>query len=298
MTATLSRRRESAGSAYVIERLADPDQIRQALNADRAYAAYAIAQLEPERFALSEWFAARGRDGQAGLVVHSSSGLGRALFAQGDPEVVDSILSLHPGSRFSFGSLRPEHRRAVEKYFVMTRHQMMVRMAVTEEAFTPVDGEAIRLAATNLPAINRLYSTEGVPTAYRPSHLEEGVYYGVIEAGRLVSIAGTHVVSACEGVAVVGNVFTHPHYRGRGFATITTSAVTGELLRSCPLVVLTVETANEPALAVYGRLGYQASCSLHESPLIRKEPVGALSMARRLLAGWRGRSEGKEVVLR
>jgi hypothetical protein len=49
---------------------------------------------------------------------------------------------------------------------------------------------------------------------------------------------------------------------------------------------------------VYRRLGYETVCSLHESPLIRKEPFGAVSLARRAIAGWRGRSEGKEVVLR
>jgi hypothetical protein len=63
-------------------------------------------------------------------------------------------------------------------------------------------------------------------------------------------------------------------------------------------VVLTVEAVNEPAVKVYHRLGYESVCSLHESPLIRKEPLGVISLARRAIAGWRGRSEGKEIVLR
>jgi hypothetical protein len=70
------------------------------------------------------------------------------------------------------------------------------------------------------------------------------------------------------------------------------------LLQRCPLVVLTVETANEPAVKVYRRLGYESVCSLHESPLIRKEPFGIISFARRAVAGWRGRTKGKEIVLR
>ncbi len=297
MTATLSRGQEAARAQYAVQRMSDRDQMRALLVPERAYAAYALAQLEAARFHLSEWYTASGPTGRA-LVVHSSSGLGRALFALGDPQALDAILSLHPGPRFSFGSLRPEHRPILEKYFVMTRQQLMLRMAVSTQSFAAVTGLAVRLGSRDVAAVNRLYSTEGVPAGYRPSHMEDGVYYGVYADGRLVSIAGTHVVSAAEGVAVVGNVFTHPRYRGRGLATIATSAATGDLLQSCPLVVLTVETENHPAIAIYKRLGYTPHCTLHETPLIRKEPIGALSLARRLVAGWRGRAEGKEVVSR
>lgn len=297
MTATLSRGQEAARAEYSVQRLSDPDQIRALLEPERAYAAYALAQLEPKRFYLSDWYTASGATGKA-LVVHSASGLGRALLALGDPQALDAILSLHPGPRFSFASLRPEHRPIVERYFVMTRQQLMVRMAVTTQSFAAATGPAVRLTGRDVATVNRLYSTEGVPAGYRPSHLEDGVYYGVYADGRLVSIAGTHVVSAAEGVAVVGNVFTHPRYRGRGLATIATSAATGDLLQRCPLVVLTVETENHPAIAIYKRLGYTPHCTLHETPLIRKEPIGVLSLARRLVAGWRGRAEGKEVVAR
>jgi RimJ/RimL family protein N-acetyltransferase len=156
----------------------------------------------------------------------------------------------------------------------------------------------VRLLGSDIAAVNRLYSTEGGPTAYTSSHLEDGVYCGVRVDSQLVAIAGTHVVSDAEGVAVVGNVFTHPRYRRQGHSKVATSATTRELLNRCPLVVLTVETVNEPAVEVYRRLGYESVCSLHESPLVRKEPLGVISLARRAIAGWRGRSEGKEIVLR
>ena len=175
---------------------------------------------------------------------------------------------------------------------------MMSRMATSADTFIPAEATATHLVADHIPEINHLYSLEGGPAYYRPSHLEEGVYCGVFDSDRLVSIAGTHVVSEDEGVAVVGNVFTHPRYRGHGYATAATSAVTALLLERCPLVVLTVEEGNDPALQVYQKLGYTAHCSLHESPLIRKEPLGVLSTTRRVLAGWRGRSTGSEVVIR
>ena len=45
-------------------------------------------------------------------------------------------------------------------------------------------------------------------------------------------------------------------YRGRGFATAVTGAVTAELLRTCDQVVLNVRSDNPPALNAYRRLGY------------------------------------------
>jgi predicted GNAT family acetyltransferase len=64
------------------------------------------------------------------------------------------------------------------------------------------------------------------------------------------------VVSHAARLAVVGNVLTHADYRGRGFATAVTGAVTAELLRYCDQVVLNVRADNPPALNAYRRLGY------------------------------------------
>ncbi len=295
MTAALSGDRASSRVLYTIQRITDRDEIRAWLQDDRVYAAYALAQLDERLFPASDWYAAEGPDGRA-LVMHSRSGLGRAFFATGDPLALDALLSLHPGPRFSFGSLKPEHRRVAEKFFFFTRPQTMLRMSVAHESFRPSAGATTRLSGADLSAINRLYSAEGAPSNYRPQHIDDAVYYGVVRDGLLVSIAGTHVISDAERIGVVGNVFTHPAYRGRGFGAAATSATTAELLRRDALVVLTVEAENGPAISVYRRLGYDVACTLHETPLLRKEPFGTFSLVRRALARWRG--QGTEVVAR
>ena len=59
-----------------------------------------------------------------------------------------------------------------------------------------------------------------------------------------------------------------------------------------------MKSATTPPCAIYTGLGYQPVCNLHETPLLRKEPVGVVSFARRAVAGWRGRHEhGKEIVV-
>ena len=287
----------AARAEYRVERLSDPETIRALLAPQGAYAAYALAQLAPPFRAQSEWWSASGPDGRA-LVLHSRGGLGRALVTLGDATALDVALGLHPGHRFCFASFRTEHSKTVQRHFALVRNELMVRMSVTKESLRPVGGETVRLTGRDMSRINRLYSTEGGPASYSSRHIDLGVYCGVIIDGTLVSIAGTHVDSPEERLAVVGNVFTHPRYRGKGLGTIATSAVTQALLDHCDLVALTVEASNSPALAIYVKLGYRQECTLYETPAIRKDALGIVSGLRRLTAAWRGRREGKEIVLR
>jgi RimJ/RimL family protein N-acetyltransferase len=294
---TLPGRSRAARAEYTVERLLDADEIRDLLAPEGAYAAYARAQLAPPLFAQSEWWSASSPGGRA-IVLHARGGLGRAMVTLGDPQALDMVLGLHPGPRFCFASFRPRHRNTVQRHFMLARNELMVRMSITRKTFRPVEGETVPLRGADIGRVNRLYSAEGGPASYTSRHIEDGVYYGVIQDEKLVSIAGTHVDSPAERVAVVGNVFTHPLYRGGGLATIATSAVTAALLEHCDLVALTVEAANEPALAVYNRLGYREECTLYETAAVRKDALGALSGLRRMAAGWRGRRQGKEIALR
>jgi len=293
--------RESPNAAtraeHRITELSDPAEIRSLLEPQRAYTAYALAQLDPRMFPRNKWYRSAGPNGQA-LLVHSKSPLGNALFALGDATALDAVLSLHPGPRFAFGSVMLDHKAIARKYFLMTRPQVMLRMTVESDAFRPVAAAAQRLVTSDIKAVNRLYSMEGGPTAYRTEHLDDAIYYGIYEGPELISIAGTHVFSVAERIAVVGNVFTHPRYRGQGLAKASTSAVTQHLLADCDLVALTVEKDNDAAVAVYSGLGYETKCKLHETPIVRKEPIGVVSFVRRAVAGWRGRAEGKEIVTR
>jgi len=294
---TIPGHHRAARAEYSVERLLDADAIRDLLALEGAYGAYARAQLAPPLFAQSEWWSASGTAGRA-TVLHARGGLGRAMVTLGDPAALDIVLGLHPGPRFCFASFRSEHRKVVQRHFMLARNELMVRMAVTGDAFRAVEGETVRLRGADIGRVNRLYSAEGGPASYTSRHIEDGVYYGVIQEGKLVSIAGTHVDSPAERVAVIGNVFTHPLYRGGGLATIATSAATAALLQHCDLVALTVEAANEPALAVYTRLGYREECRLYETAAVRKDALGVLSSLRRMAAAWRGRHSGKEIALR
>ena len=57
---------------------------------------------------------------------------------------------------------------------------------------------------------------------------------------------------------------THADFRGRGYATAATGAVTAELLRFCDQVVLNVRADNSPALQAYRKLGYREHVRFEE----------------------------------
>ncbi|MCS7275486.1 MAG: GNAT family N-acetyltransferase [Dehalococcoidia bacterium] len=291
-----------ARRTYLVRPLTTPSALRPYLEPQRPYAAFAIAHLAPRLFPLSRFFLCQGEDGGWGIVFYARSGAGPSLLTLGEAEAVEAGLRLHPGPRYSFATCRPEHLDALRRHFLLSRERLMYRMGVTADGFRPPPPagptyQVVRLRPREIGAVNRLYGAEGGFTSYPARVLEEGVYYGVVAAGRLVAIAGTHVFAPEEGVAVVGNVYTHPDWRGRGLATLVTGAVTQELLRSCSNVYLTVETENAAAVQVYRKLGYRVECTLYETPALRREPLGLLSLLRRAAARWRGRSLGAEVVV-
>lgn len=289
-TATRERRE------YLVRPLRGRDEIRERLRRDRELAAYALAQLEPGLFERSRWYAAGGPDGEA-LVTHSRGGLGDATYASGDARAVAAILSIAPGPAQGFLTCAAGHLEAMRGVYRLSHTQPMLRMSVRAGDFRPRESvPTTRLLGIDIRRVNALYGAEGPPASYEPAHIDGGVYRGVVVGGRLVAIAGTHAVSPAEGVAVVGNVFTHPRYRGQGYATAAASAVTGALLERCGTVVLTVDPANAPAVAAYRRLGYRGEGRLVEANATRRDSAALLAPARRLRAWLRGRERGGALV--
>lgn len=280
---------------YIVRPLLEREAIRRVLWPAMPYTAYAIGQLEPTLFPLSRWWLAKGQSGW-GLVMHAAGGLGNALLTLGESGAVEAILRLHPGPRQTFATMQTHHAASLHSHFHLAQDATMMRMVVSAETFRRRPGPVRRLTGADARAVNRLYRSDGAASFYSPHQLEDAVYFGVFEEGRLVSIAGTHVVSPTFGVAVVGNVYTTPAFRRRGYATMVTGAVTEAVLAQCPQVVLSVDPDNEPAVRAYRALGYREDCRLLETAATCKTSSSAAAAARRLAAGLRGRRYGAELV--
>ena len=241
--------------ALEISTTRDRELLRSFLERDRLRAAYAICDLEPREFARSKWGVAM-QSGEPMAVVLEYGGLTpQPLFAMGDGEAITAILREVIKPRLVYLATDESLLPSVARVYTIDPGPQMLRMFVNRQMFRPALGPALRLSPVDIVDLNRLYGL-GFAGWLPAESVAQGVYYGVRVAGRLIAAAGTHVVSPEGRLAAVGNVMTHADFRGRGYAKVTTSAVTQELLRICDEVVLNVRNDNPPAIAAYRALGY------------------------------------------
>ncbi len=244
---------------WQVKTLNDKEQILAFLQQDRIYAAYAIGDLEPSLFAQCQWFGATD-DGETQALALFFTGLQPpALFTMGDTDGVAAILGSTLQPKRAYFTCRAEHLPVVEASYALDEVERMFRMAIASADFQPVPGPTIKLDLSHLDALRHLYRLGG-GDAFAPYQLRDGVYYGVEADRQLVSAAGTHLVSPTFGVAGVGNIFTHPNHRRRGYGTACTSHVVEELLNQNLNVVLNVNGENAEAIGVYERLGFRRHC--------------------------------------
>ncbi len=238
-------------------RLTDKSQILAYLEADRVYAAYAIGDLEPGLHEQCSWLGAE-RDGVLQSLALCYHGMTPpALFLMGTADGLRIALGQQfCPHRVYFTCLR-EHLRVTQEFFVWERVVSMWRMVLNPRRFHTPQTECPRLDPAHTDELLRLYSLGGAD-AFSPYQLQQGVFYGVRVRGSLVAAAGTHLVSPTYGVAAVGNVFTHPGYRGRGYGAATTTAVAHDLLQQgIADIVLNVDQSNAAAIRVYERIGFE-----------------------------------------
>nr|HID13948.1 GNAT family N-acetyltransferase [Anaerolineae bacterium] len=257
-------------------KLTDKSQILAYLETDRLYAAYAIGDLEPEMFTRSAWAEAE-RDGRMeALALHYTGLEPPALFLMGDTDGLRAILEDVLCPERVYLTCRTEHLQMIRDFYAWDETIPMWRMVLRPASFRPVEGDCVRLTSADTGQLAELYALGG-GDAFSPTQVPHGVFYGIFAGGQLVAAAGTHLVGPTYGVAAVGNVFTHPDYRGRGYGTMTTSAVLAELLRlGIRDVVLNVGQENAGAIRIYERLGFELYCPFIEGPATRRE--GALDV--------------------
>jgi len=256
------------GRTVVARSTTDRAVLRSFLGRDRLFAAYAICDLEDREFARTRWGIATDADEVIAVGLEYGGLTPQPLFLMGRNDGIAAILRDVVRPRAASLAAAAESLPAVAQHYRVDPGPPMVRMWVDRATFKPVPAIVERMLPVEVGELNRLYQL-GFAAWLPSTAVAEGVYYGIRVSGRLVSAAGTHVISREARLAVVGNVLTHTGHRGRGYATAVTSAVTAELLRYCDDVVLNVRADNPPAIQAYRKLGYTEHCRFEER-LVRR----------------------------
>ncbi len=246
-----------------VRRERDKTRIRSFLETDRLWAGYALCDLQQDLFQLCDWHVACVDDAIISLCLYYKGLQPPTQITMGAPYGIEKILNSADVLGELYAHIPLQHREVLERYYAFSELQLMKRMAVAKDTFTPVAGKATRLSEEDLRDLETLYALHS-RAFFQPYMLANGVYYGVKRHGVLLSAAGTHVCSPAHSMACLGNVFTHPAHRGKGYASICTSQVVEELLTHHHDVILNVGSQNTPAITIYEKLGFHEHCTYLE----------------------------------
>ena len=158
---------------------------------------------------------------------------------------------------FVFAVCLPSHRPFVDADSPFLEAHPMVRMRLPH--IPPDPGATLMLGPEDATDVRALYHDGAergeIPDFFQDTMLSAGVYRGLRDAGDLVAVAGTHVVTPT--VAAIGNVYVRQDARGRGLGGRVTAAVAHELRqRGVETIVLNVNQNNAAAIRTYEKLGF------------------------------------------
>lgn len=256
-----------------VERLHDTDELRSFLINDRLASAYLLGNLDPAYFQWCKVFGTRDPQAHLNSLVMIYSGLSLpVVFTAGNEQATSDLFTEKKvpfPERFQF-HVSGNQLQEIEKHFPLSSKRKMIRMGLHRENYRPgaSDTSHVRkLGHRDTASIIDLYHhyPDNLFEAYQ---LETGYYYGIPDPddphGSLISIAGIHVFSEINDIALIGNFVTRPDHQGEGLSTACTSTLLDALLQKVSYVALNVPDGNEPALRLFEKFGFAVNNEFHE----------------------------------
>ncbi len=254
-------------SAQICTDEADLAQVRRLLSADRVWAAYALADLQPEYAANCRWMTATTAAGDAVALIYRGFDP-PVLFTLGEPLALAALLAEADLPHAIYLTIGEDHFPVVSRHFAVEDMRPMRRMVLADSQTAVRGGELAagsqtitptRLTGACTPDVLQLLAQGGpfAPDAFSPLQIDSGVFYGHYAEQELLAVGGTHIVDFSGGTAAIGNMYTHPAYRRRGYSAAILRAIVRELLeRGVTTIVLNVDQRNPGAEALYLAHGF------------------------------------------
>ena len=261
---------------FQVAPITDKAILRAYFSQDRPLYGYALGDLEEGMWQISTYLGAF-RDGKLESVALIWRGVEPPVLVQfGTDEAAAALFSYLPDKVFYMlpAAMMPVYQQHFE---TPAKIDSLWRMQVTPSSFKSTQAQpetTRRLTESDVTALQRLYADDGpraeVIEALSASQINSGVFFGVFQQDRLVAVAGSHFCSPNESVAAVGYVYTTAAERGKGYATLATSAVTQTFFETgIRDVILNVAQPNAPAIRAYEKLGFRIHAAIMEGYGIR-----------------------------
>lgn len=186
-------------------------------------------------------------------------------------ELLQSIAHLLP-KKF-YAHLSGDAITVLTNDYQIESHGLHYKMALTNSScLDSVDTSEVKpLSTFDVNDLKELYRVAYPGNWFDLRMIETGCYYGIRRGASLVSVAGVHVYSQQYKVAGLGNITTHPQFRGQGLAKVVCAKLCKELLQKVEQIGLNVKADNTSAIACYTKLGFEAIATYEEYSLDLKQ---------------------------
>ena len=179
-------------------------------------------------------------------------------------ELVRSIFHALPERFYTHSS--PAVAETIQKQYQTKSYGKHYKMGLTNKILLhDIDcSQVVRLTENDQDEMFVLYQEGYRNNWFNPRMLQTKEYFGLRLKNRLVSVAGVHVYSEQYKVAALGNIVTHPDYRGEGFAKAVTARLCQSLFEHVDHIGLNVKSDNAAAIALYEKLGFEIVSTYYE----------------------------------
>lgn len=234
---------------------------------------YELGDLDDFFWPYTTWYARteHGRIQQL-VVLYTGSSFPTLLGLSAEPlepmrQLLGELLPVLP--RRFYAHLSGDLAEVLAKDYQVHAHGPLLRMSLVDPSrLKTVDTSTVeRLSPADTEELRALYTVSYPENWFDPRMLETGQYFGIRRDGQLVSVAGIHVYSPRYRTAALGNITTHPAFRGQGLATAVCARLCQSVLEQVTNIGLNVRTGNQAAIACYQRLGFRPIATYGEYTL-------------------------------
>jgi len=255
--------------------LHDKATIERLLRQDVHLHIYSIGDLDDFFWPYTNWYAIRSDTELSGIALLYVGQTLPTLLALSEKtdniySLLESILHLLP-QRF-YAHLSPGVESVFRSTHRLDTHGAHMKMALLHRSAVDTFDcpDACGLGRNDVDEIVEFYQRSYPGNWFDPRMLETDQYFGIREAGCLVSVAGIHVYSPEYKVAALGNIATAPSFRNKGYGRQVTAKTCQSLLKNVCHVGLNVKADNDTAISCYKRLGFEVVASYGEYMVERK----------------------------
>lgn len=251
------------------------DEIEQILRQDVFLHLYEIGDLDDLFWPHTTWYTLKQKGCRPVLLLYTGLSLPTLLALTQEPlgamkELILSAIPLLP--KRLYAHLGEGLSELFEKIYQVQSHGIFHKMGLTDPSkIDAVDtSQVVHLSEVDLADMQRLYQDSYPEHWFEPHMIESGYYFGVRRNSNLVCVAGVHVYSKTYKVATLGNVATHPRFRGQGLAKAACAKLCQSLLPTADHIGLNVKADNTSAIVCYQRLGFEPLALYEECMLEMK----------------------------